>query len=132
MHTQQTTLEYLDHHDEKLSYLTREIWAHPEIALEERFACGLLANELEAAGFTVERGIGQLGRVVVEHQAGDARLHAGHEEARRAHGADGAAHRGAHPVHARQLQVIAQRFCQPGVEAQLVLVVGRRAPLGRT
>src|SRR4051794_22679173 len=60
MQTQQAMLEYLDHHDEKLSYLAREIWAHPEIALEERFACGLLANELEAAGFTVERGIGQL------------------------------------------------------------------------
>ena len=58
--SQQTMLEYLDHHDEKLSYLAREIWAHPEIALEEQFACRLLANELEAAGFTVERGIGQL------------------------------------------------------------------------
>jgi len=60
MQTQQTVLEFLDHHDEKLAYLAREIWAHPETALEERFACGLLANELEAAGFTVERGIGQL------------------------------------------------------------------------
>ncbi|MFO7171287.1 MAG: amidohydrolase, partial [Chloroflexota bacterium] len=60
MGTQQTVLEYLDDHDEKLSYLAREIWEHPEIALEERFACGLLADELESAGFTVERGVGQL------------------------------------------------------------------------
>lgn len=60
MGTQQIVLEYLDDHDEKLSYLAREIWEHPEIALEERFACGLLADELESAGFTVERGVGQL------------------------------------------------------------------------
>jgi aminobenzoyl-glutamate utilization protein B len=57
---QQAVLEYLDHQDEKLSYLAREIWARPEIALEERFACRLLADELEAAGFTVERDVGQL------------------------------------------------------------------------
>src|ERR1044071_2583716 len=57
---QQTTLEYLDQHDEKLSYLAKEIWARPEIALTEQFACKLLANELEQAGFTVERGVGQL------------------------------------------------------------------------
>jgi aminobenzoyl-glutamate utilization protein B len=60
MSTQQTVLDYLDHHDEKLSYLARAIWDRPEIALEERFACGLLADELEAAGFAVERGIGQM------------------------------------------------------------------------
>src|SRR5215216_1851634 len=60
MGMQQAALEFLDLHDEQLSYLAREIWAHPEIALEERFACGLLANQLEAAGFMVKRGIGQL------------------------------------------------------------------------
>jgi aminobenzoyl-glutamate utilization protein B len=60
MTLQQSALEYLDHHDEKLSYLARAIWERPEIALEERFACTLLADELEAAGFSVERGVGQL------------------------------------------------------------------------
>ncbi len=60
MRTQQVALEYLDQQDEKLSYLAREIWEHPEIALEERFACKLLADDLEAAGFSVERGIGQM------------------------------------------------------------------------
>ena len=60
MSTQQTILEYLDHQDEKLSYLARAIWERPEIALEERFACTLLADDLEAAGFSVERGVGQM------------------------------------------------------------------------
>jgi aminobenzoyl-glutamate utilization protein B len=57
---QQAMIDYLDQQDEQLSYLAREIWNHPEIALEEQFACNLLANELEAAGFALERGIGNL------------------------------------------------------------------------
>jgi aminobenzoyl-glutamate utilization protein B len=56
----QEALEYLDQQDEKLSYLAREIWAHPETALHERFACRLLADELEAAGFAVEREVGNM------------------------------------------------------------------------
>jgi len=55
--TQQTTLDYLDQEDERLAFLARQIWERPEIALQERFASGLLADELEAAGFTVERGV---------------------------------------------------------------------------
>jgi aminobenzoyl-glutamate utilization protein B len=57
---QKTAIEYLDQQDEQLSYLARQIWEHPEIALEERFACRLLADELEAAGFAIERGVGQM------------------------------------------------------------------------
>ncbi len=60
MSRQLVTLDYLDQQDEKMAYLAREIWARPEIALEERFACTLLADELEAAGFRVERNVGQL------------------------------------------------------------------------
>jgi aminobenzoyl-glutamate utilization protein B len=59
------TIDYLDQQDEKLIYLAREIWAHPEVALQERFACNLLADELEAAGFRVERDIGQLSTAFV-------------------------------------------------------------------
>ncbi|GAB4113202.1 MAG: M20 family metallopeptidase [Roseiflexaceae bacterium] len=59
------TVDYLDQQDEKLIYLAREIWAHPEVALQERFACNLLADELEAAGFRVERDIGQLSTAFV-------------------------------------------------------------------
>jgi aminobenzoyl-glutamate utilization protein B len=57
---QQVILEYLDQQDEQLSYLAREIWSRPEIALQERFASTLLADQLEAAGFAVERGVGQM------------------------------------------------------------------------
>jgi aminobenzoyl-glutamate utilization protein B len=60
MPTQQAALEYLEHQDERLSYLARQIWDRPEIALEERFASKLLADELEAEGFSVERNVGQL------------------------------------------------------------------------
>lgn len=60
MSTRQAVLSYLDDHDEQLSFLARQIWDRPEIALEERFACTLLADEMAAAGFAVERGVGQL------------------------------------------------------------------------
>ncbi len=60
MDTRQAILGLLDDQDEKLSFLAGQIWERPEIALEERFACGLLADELAAAGFTVERNVGQL------------------------------------------------------------------------
>lgn len=58
MSTQDAMLGYIEDQDERLTYLAREIWARPEIALEERFASDLLANELAAAGFRIERGIG--------------------------------------------------------------------------
>lgn len=65
MTTQKAMIDYLDHQDEKLSYLAREIWSRPEIGLEERFACTLLADEIEAAGFTVERNVGQMATAFV-------------------------------------------------------------------
>lgn len=65
MTSDQATLAYLDDQDEKLSYLARAIWERPEIALNERFASKLLADELEAAGFTVEREVGQMATAFV-------------------------------------------------------------------
>lgn len=56
----ETILNYLNDEDEKLSYLAKEIWDHPQIGLQETFAADLLAKECEAAGFTVERGVGQM------------------------------------------------------------------------
>lgn len=50
-------IAYLDQEDERLAYLARQIWERPEVALQERFASGLLADQLEAAGFHVERGV---------------------------------------------------------------------------
>jgi aminobenzoyl-glutamate utilization protein B len=57
---QQAALDFLDDRDEQLTYLARQIWERPEIALQESFAAGLLADELEAAGFSVTRGVGQM------------------------------------------------------------------------
>lgn len=57
MTSQRPALDYLDQEDERLAYLARQIWERPEVALEERFASGLLADELEAAGFRVERAV---------------------------------------------------------------------------
>jgi amidohydrolase len=39
-----------------LHHIARQIHARPELLFEERFAAGLLASELEEAGFDVERG----------------------------------------------------------------------------
>ncbi len=60
MHIAENVQHYLDQEDEKLAYLAKAIWDHPEIALQEEFAANLLANELAQAGFAVERGVGQL------------------------------------------------------------------------
>jgi aminobenzoyl-glutamate utilization protein B len=60
MNTHQPALEYLDQQDEQLAYLARQIWERPEIALQERFASGLLANHIAAAGFHVKHGVGQM------------------------------------------------------------------------
>lgn len=53
-------LNHIDHQDEKLSYVAKEIWAHPQVGLKEEFAAALLSKELEEAGFTIERGVGQM------------------------------------------------------------------------
>ena len=60
MTVQENIQHYLDMEDEKLTYLAKEIWDHPEIGLQETFAANLLSNELEQAGFAVERGVGQM------------------------------------------------------------------------
>ncbi|MBV7332110.1 amidohydrolase [Chloroflexi bacterium TSY] len=60
MKASEKILGYLNDQDEKLSYVAKEIWDHPEIALEETFASRLLSEELENAGFAVERGVGQM------------------------------------------------------------------------
>ncbi|MEM7131140.1 MAG: amidohydrolase [Chloroflexota bacterium] len=53
-------LHYLNDQDEKLSYIAKEIWDHPQIALEETFASKLLSDELAEAGFSIEHGVGQM------------------------------------------------------------------------
>lgn len=51
-------LNYINNDDEKLTYIAKEIWDHPQIALTETFASKLLADELAAGGFSIEWGAG--------------------------------------------------------------------------
>jgi len=60
MNAAEAILDYLNDQDEKLSYIAKEIWDHPQIALEETFAAKLLSDELAEAGFTIEHGVGQM------------------------------------------------------------------------
>ncbi len=58
MQAKTTILDHINDQDEKLTYLAKEIWDHPQVALTETFASKLLAKELEDDGFTVEWGAG--------------------------------------------------------------------------
>ncbi|MBZ0299678.1 MAG: amidohydrolase, partial [Anaerolineae bacterium] len=60
MESREIILDHIHQQDEQLSYIAREIWDHPQIALRETFASDLLAQELEANGFSLERGVGQM------------------------------------------------------------------------
>jgi aminobenzoyl-glutamate utilization protein B len=65
MNVKATIQDYLDQEDERLAYLAKEIWHHPEIGLQETFAAKLLADELVQAGFQVTRGVGQMSTAFV-------------------------------------------------------------------
>jgi aminobenzoyl-glutamate utilization protein B len=60
MASKEIILNHIHEHDEKLCYIAREIWDHPQIALQEEFAASLLAKELQADGFSIEWGVGQM------------------------------------------------------------------------
>ncbi len=51
-------LEHIRESDEELTYIAKAIWDHPQVALQEEFASRLLAERLEAAGFTIRWGAG--------------------------------------------------------------------------
>jgi aminobenzoyl-glutamate utilization protein B len=53
-------LDHINNQDEKLCYIAKEIWDHPQVALQEEFASALLAKELEEDGFSIEWGVGQM------------------------------------------------------------------------
>ena len=53
-------LDHINDQEEKLCYIAKEIWDHPQVALQEEFASALLAKELEAEGFSIEWGSGQM------------------------------------------------------------------------
>ena len=58
MGVKEVILDYVNDQDEKLCYIAKEIWDHPQVALQETFASALLAKELEADGFMIEWGAG--------------------------------------------------------------------------
>lgn len=60
MSAQDIILDHINDQDEKLTYIAKEIWDHPQVALQETFASKMLADELEADGFSIEWGAGQM------------------------------------------------------------------------
>ena len=60
MSAKQIILDHINNEDEKMSYIAKEIWDHPQVALTETFASKMLAKELEEAGFSIEWGAGQM------------------------------------------------------------------------
>ncbi len=51
-------LGHIQDNDEELSYIAKEIWDQPQVALQEEFAAQLLAQKLAAAGFAISWGAG--------------------------------------------------------------------------
>ena len=60
MNAQDIILNHINDQDEKLTYIAKEIWDHPQLALQEEFAAKLLAKELEEDGFSIEWGAGDM------------------------------------------------------------------------
>ncbi len=58
MDAKTTILKGIQAKDEELSYIAKEIWDHPQVALQEDFAANLLAEKLAAAGFAISWGAG--------------------------------------------------------------------------
>ena len=51
-------LARINENDEELSFIAKEIWDHPQVALQETFASQLLADKLAADGFEISWGAG--------------------------------------------------------------------------
>ncbi len=51
-------LEQINQQDEELSFIAKEIWDHPQVALQETFASQLLAEKLAGDGFEITWGAG--------------------------------------------------------------------------
>ena len=53
-------MEVIAVHESTLRHVSAEIHAHPELLNEEVYAANLLSDELQRAGFQVERGVAGL------------------------------------------------------------------------
>ena len=60
MTADQTMIDYLNENYDYFSAQARAIWENPEIGLQEKYASKLIADELEANGFAIEWGAGQM------------------------------------------------------------------------
>lgn len=58
MQAEQLILDHIKDNDEELSYIAKDIWDHPQVALQEEYASKLLAQKLESEGFTISWGAG--------------------------------------------------------------------------
>jgi len=52
--------EWIDERRERFTAMSDDIWAHPQVALAETYACELQAKDMEADGFRVTRNVGDL------------------------------------------------------------------------
>ncbi len=60
MSADQMMIDYLNEHYDHFAAQARKIWENPEIGLQEKYASKLIADELEANGFAIEWGVGQM------------------------------------------------------------------------
>ena len=58
MDAKRLILDRIDQQNEELCFIAKEIWDHPQVALEESFASELLAEKLAGDGFEITRGAG--------------------------------------------------------------------------
>jgi aminobenzoyl-glutamate utilization protein B len=60
MPTHEELIAWFDEREGRFVAIARDIWARPELPLNEHFACGRQADDLAADGFTITRDIGDL------------------------------------------------------------------------
>lgn len=65
MSSEKLIVDFVNIQDGRLSTVARDIWDHPQIALQETYASELLARELEADGFSIEWGVGGMSTAFV-------------------------------------------------------------------
>ncbi|HLI50855.1 MAG TPA: M20 family metallopeptidase [Thermomicrobiaceae bacterium] len=56
----QELADWVEERRERFISISDQIWAHPQVALAEQFACDLQARELEQDGFRITRNVGDM------------------------------------------------------------------------
>jgi len=60
MNLEENVLSHLSDKEDELATLAKDIWHHPQIALQESYASGLISSQLERAGFSVRRELAHM------------------------------------------------------------------------